>query len=692
MVRQVRTFSADFETTVYDGQQRTDVWAAASVELGTEDVNIFHTIGDLFRYYVKLNINCVVYFHNLKFDGMFWLSYLLNDLHYEQASVKLDEEGRNVAWVKRHEMPNKSFQYCISDMGQWYTITIKGPNGKTVELRDSLKLLPFKLEVIGKAFKTKHQKLSMEYTGYRYPGCHITDEEKKYIANDVLVIKEALEIMFQQGHNKLTIGSCCLEEYKKNFDKQEWKTFFPNLYDIEIDSDTFGYKTAGEYIHKSYKGGWCYLVKGKANKLYHNGTTADVNSLYPSVMHSESGDFYPIGRPTFVDCKTLDDTIRFSPFWFDKSWCNEEDNSGGVYGGSGWCNTRGQFYFFRIRTRFYIKSGKLPFIQIKGTMLYKGTEALESSDIIWKDGSHHTEYVGLDGELHDTRVELVLTQTDFLLLREHYKLVDYELLDYCVFSSVKGIFDSYIDKYAEIKKNSTGAMRTEAKLFLNNLYGKMASSTESSFKVAYLKEDETVGFYDVREYDKEPGYIAVGSAVTSYARNFTIRAAQQNYYGPDKPGFIYADTDSIHCDLPADEIKGITVHPVNFCCWKLESSWDFGWFSRQKTYIEHVVAEDLKPIDNPFYSVKCAGMPERCKNLFIESFNPDAATNIEKGLNPRNPAEPLANSSLTPEEIDFLAKTRTIDDFNIGLTVPGKLRPKRIPGGVILEDSYFTMR
>lgn len=46
----------------------------------------------------------------------------------------------------------------------------------------------------------------MEYTGYRYAGCEITEEEQKYIANDVLVVKEALEIMFQQGHDKLTIG------------------------------------------------------------------------------------------------------------------------------------------------------------------------------------------------------------------------------------------------------------------------------------------------------------------------------------------------------------------------------------------------------------------------------------------------------------------------------------------------------
>ena len=64
-----RTFSADFETTVDEDtstQTSTEVWAAASVELWTEDVMVFHSIGELFQYYLSLQENIVVYFHNLK--------------------------------------------------------------------------------------------------------------------------------------------------------------------------------------------------------------------------------------------------------------------------------------------------------------------------------------------------------------------------------------------------------------------------------------------------------------------------------------------------------------------------------------------------------------------------------------------------------------------------------------------------
>ena len=44
----------DFETTVYKGQVHTEVWASASVELFTEDVKIFHSIGEQFEYFKSL--------------------------------------------------------------------------------------------------------------------------------------------------------------------------------------------------------------------------------------------------------------------------------------------------------------------------------------------------------------------------------------------------------------------------------------------------------------------------------------------------------------------------------------------------------------------------------------------------------------------------------------------------------------
>ena len=282
----------------------------------------------------------------------------------------------------------------------------------------------------------------------------------------------------------------------------------------------------------------------------------------------------------------------------------------------------------------------------------------------------------LDGTVIPTKVELTLTQTDYYLFMEHYNVTELEYLDGCYFRAEMGLFDEYIEKYKTIKLNSKGAMRELAKLFLNNLYGKMAASTDSSFKVAYLKENGVVGFYPVLANDKEPGYIPIGSAITSYARNFTIRAAQKNYHGKDKPGFIYADTDSIHCDLPPEQIEGITVHDKNFCCWKLESCWDKGWFVRQKTYIEHVTHEDCKPIDTPYYNLKCAGMPQKCKDIFISCV-----------------AGIADKSKFSDEDLKFIEENpMNLTDFKQGLIVPGKLLPTRIHGGILLKETPYEMR
>ena len=650
---------SDFETTVYKGQVSTEVWAAATVELYTEDVKIFHSIDELFKYFVSLKCNVVTYFHNLKFDGSFWLSYLMVDKNYKQAYYQYGKTQLDIAWKKEKEMENGEFKYSISSKGMWYTIIIK-TGGCYIEIRDSLKLLPFSVRRIGQSFNTKRKKLDMEYTGFRYAGCTITEEEKQYIANDVLVVKEAIEIMFQEGHDKLTIGSCCLSEYK-NICKTslklplEYDEMFPNLYSIAIDRSLYGQDNAGEYIRRSYRGGWCYVVPSKTGHIKRNGTTADVNSLYPSMMHSESGNRYPIGLPKFWKGDYIPDEAI-------------GDN---------------KYYFVRIKTRFYIKKDMLPFIQIKTSFLYNGTEMLESSDV--KDpatGEYYTHYTDLDGNIVDTRIEMTMTMIDYQLFKEHYELVDCEILDGCWFYAQVGIFDEYIDKYKTIKMTSKGARRELAKLFLNNLYGKLASSTDSSFKVAYLKDGNVVGFIPIIEHNKEAGYIPAGSAITSYARNFTIRAAQANYYGKDKAGFIYADTDSIHCDLEPEEIKGIKVDDNAFCCWKLESCWDEGIFTRQKTYIEHVTHENLTPIDTPFYNIKCAGMPDRSKELF------------EISLTGKYDEE----REWTDDEKSFLFNqegkliTRNLTDFKVGLKIPDKLMPKRILGGIVLNDTWYEMR
>lgn len=606
--RNYEYYVADFETTVYKGQQFTEVWAAAVVKLWDDDVEILHSLPEFLDYMYDKKTNIICYFHNVKFDGNFILDYLLRN-------------GYKWNRVAEGKMLNRQFKCAISDRGPWYSITVKMHN-MVIEFRDSYKLLPFSVKRIGKGFQTKHRKLDMEYEGFRYAGCVITDEEKEYIRNDVLVVKEALEIMFERGHQKLTIGSCCLEEFKSTYDKIDYKNFFPDLTEVEIDEEIYGECNADSYIRHSYRGGYCYLVKGKENRKYLHGWTADINSSYPSNMSSESGNRYPVGMPKF--------------------WQGDIPNL-----------PEQSYYFVRIKCRFKIKEGMLPTVQIKNSFLYSGTDYLTTSDIYDYSSGTYKRYYMRKGELHDTQITMTMTCVDYELFLQHYDVYDLQVLDGCWFRTEIGLFDEYMYKYKNIKESSQGAERELAKLYLNNLYGKFSANDSSSYKVPYINKKNVLGFELVEEHEKKPGYIAIGSAITSYARRFVINAAQANYQGPDRDGFIYCDTDSIHCSGDPKDAKGIKIHPTNFCAWKLESYWDEAIFVRQKTYIEHVTHNDGEPVE-PYYQIRCAGMSEDSKQEFI--------------------------------------KEHTVEEFREGLKLKEGLKPIRMPGGVLLVKKGYDMR
>lgn len=637
--------SCDFETTVYEGQDFTEVWLAGWVPLHSEECHIQHSIEDFFTSIFKQPGNLRLYFHNLKFDGSFILYHLLKNTKLKPACVHLGDEVKEIEWLEDRDMPDQTYKYSISDKGAWYSITIKDKR-RFIEIRDSLKLMPVSLARLGKSFHVKHQKLNMEYKGFRYAGCSVKSEELKYFEHDLLCLKECLEHMYHEGHERLTIGSCCLAEFKGSFTKDEWNAIFPNLNELENPYNPT--QTIDRYIRNGYKGGWCYFVPGKSRRILRHGLTADVNSLYPYVMHSASGNRYPIGLPTF---------------WRGNFIPEEALDEHKVF-------------FVRLRCRFNLKEGFLPTIQIKRDFRYKGNEWLTTSDLLNEDGIY-TKYEDYGYGPVMIRPELTLTYRDYELLKRHYDLEAMEILDGCYFSAVSGLFDEYIDKYKEQKISSTGAAREIAKFFSNNLYGKMASSPDSSFKVAYIKDSGELGFEIKEEYEKTPGYIPTGALITANARYYTITHAQANYHGPIMPGFCYADTDSIHCDLYPSELVGIHVDPYEYGAWKLESCWDEAIFVRQKTYIERVTHENLKPV-TPYHNIKCAGMPQACKDLLTISLD---------GY------KPFIGDGYTRDQVDFIKKKRSYTDFNEEMApIPGKLLPKQIPGGVLLTETVYKMR
>jgi hypothetical protein len=137
------------------------------------------------------------------------------------------------------------------------------------------------------------------------------------------------------------------------------------------------------------------------------------------------------------------------------------------------------------------------------------------------------------------------------------------------------------------------------------------------------------------EETRDPVYTAMGVFITAYARDVTIRAAQAHY-----PVFAYADTDSLHLLLEENPV-GLDVDPHKLGAWKREYKFTEALFVRAKAYIEK--------LEDGSHVTHVAGLPDR------------------------------------------IAHQLTIDDFIGGRRFEGKLQPKRVPGGVVLEDVGFTM-
>lgn len=613
--------------TEKDNKQYGDVWASTLSVLVQQDNHVvFTSLEETFNYLkTKPDFNYNIYYHNLTYNAPFIINYLYSNGYY---SVPF-----NTNFV---DMKGKKFSCLISDDGSWYKITIK-LGRQFVSIYDSKNLLPFSLSEIAEGFKTSHKFIPLSNKD-RQKGI-ISEEEKNILGNDIQILREALFSFMQEGHKGITIGSCCLREYKKIMGEDRFNKYFPNLSDVNI-----GDESADSFIRKSYLGGWCHVKEGCENKVFDNGLTIDATSLYPSQMHSSSGNYYPVGEPHEFTKRELSKIM--------KTPLSEK------------------YFFIKFTCGFDVKPNHLPFVRIKNSdITYYGDKALSTSKIKGK-----RFFVTSDGEVRDTNeLEFTMTCVDFKLFLEHYNVYDFKFIKGLWFNTEIGLFDEYIDKYAEIKRNSKGAKRMLAKLFLNNLSGQFGKKPKD--KVTATMRDNELGYKTkkVKSEKIKTVNIAVASAITSYGRNFTIRHAQENY-----DHFIYSDTDSLHCNCTEEELINIDIHPVNLNCWKIEAYWNEAKFIRRKCYVERIYKEGDKEV-LPYYNVVASGMGERCKELVAISLTCDSE-------------QERLSYALTDRERNFLKNKRTINDFTIGLSVPSKILPKTIKGGVVFEDFDFTIR
>lgn len=245
-----------------------------------------------------------------------------------------------------------------------------------------------------------------------------------------------------------------------------------------------------------------------------------------------------------------------------------------------------------------------------------------------------TEYV-TDSKGYQT---MCMTSVDLELFMEQYDVHDIRYIRGYKFKGSTLLFKDYVDKWTEVKvkagKEGNKGMRTIAKLELNSLYGKMATNPVKQGRRPVL-EDGILKFPLLEKEYGEAQYLPVGAFITAYARAFTIRASQRNY-----SRWVYSDTDSCYM-LGTEPVEGMEVDDYKLGAWKREHVFTRIRALRAKTYVIET--------DGGEQIVHCAGMPAKCHDQV------------------------------------------TFDNFDYGATFTGKLKPRDVRGGVVLEDTTFTI-
>src|SRR5688572_20279166 len=244
-------YSSDFETTTTEDDCRVWLWGLVPIDNPDRDHFEWGTDIDSFMERCAAH-NSIHYFHNLKFDGRYLIDWLLN-----HGYIHLTEDL----------FEPKTFKSLISDMGAFYSITVRWANDHTTEFRDSLKKLPMPVKRVAKAFNLDVAKGEIDYHKPRPIGYQPDEEELDYQFNDVAIIGQAMKTVIENGMKKLTVASDAMHEFKQLNGIEYFEKMFPILSN-DMDRE----------IRRAYRGGFTYAdERFKGRRLDRDGLVFDVN-------------------------------------------------------------------------------------------------------------------------------------------------------------------------------------------------------------------------------------------------------------------------------------------------------------------------------------------------------------------------------------------------------------------------------
>ena len=404
------------------------------------------------------------------------------------------------------------------------------------------------------------------------------------------------------GTTPMTISAAAWKNWTERTCIYDRNDIYPDA--SKLDCDLYGI-TVDEYLRPSYHGGLCLC--NAEQKMYENGITLDVNSLYPYICKE---CWLPVQKPYF---------------WVGEMTDYMKDEIKRGFGMS----------FVHFSCKFDVKDGYLPFVQIPHDFMRRGVR--------------RTSKVDNKAGVIDESVDMMMTNREYDLFLKHYDVRELKVYDGAFFHVVKGVFSGYVDEYFDLKRSAKlhgdVVMERVYKMMLNGLSGNFAKKRD---RINLILDEEGTPISQVNGQVSSKSLIYIGSCITSWAKCMMVELAQQNV---DR--FLYMDTDSLHL-LGQDIPHGIEVGD-ELGQMKIECKWKRAIFYGEKIYIE----ED----ESGSWEMTYAGVPDEVqrhceklmngfKNLQEYGFEASIET-IENCLTDQDfkYTEEVANGTFTPDEV-----------------------------------------
>lgn len=509
-------------------------------------------------------------------------------------------------------------KFISGEDGEFYMIGVHFEDGKLVAFRNSSVILPMSISEIRDSFCRIC--LPLDYAL----------SSKEYVCNSACILAEAMYLAIKEGLNRLTLGSSAMSLLRSDYGWY-FKEDFPYL-DDEYDS----------FIRRSYKGGFGYINKAFVGKVVEGGCVVDFNSLYPDIMMNYS---LPYGQP-------------ISDLGMDSLSGLSVEDFGEKFSGC-----RREYHFLEFRCGFKLKRYKIPFLRADngwGISMVKGRVIEDTYE---------------DDEL--VSVNMVLSQTDFLLMLKQYDIENFVPIRLVTFKARDGLLRKFLERYANKKQGESGGKRVVDKLVMNIISGKMGTKRQRrSFNVSY--SDGEIVLKPVVNETKSEGYVPYASAVTSYGRLVTVSACQANYRN-----LLYSNVDCMALRCSASEAIGIPIDDRRIGFWKVEHEFDRAIFAKSLTYV-------LKCGDD--YIIKASGMTDRCKKV-LECYFKFCDLLKSEGCTASKVAELTLRYDLSREEGAWFRGMGFggMENFHSGLVVPSNYKVMKSKGCLTTVCTDFSI-